>query len=147
VLTAKNAVTGYCPVRVLNDGGGGVGWPGGLTQATLTVGSLVSHVIKVTAQLKNQDGVNLAVRGAVTVYLSDDANGDSIIATAPSGGWAIDTNGVLIPLIANKAGQLISEANGLADINVTHTGVKSCYLIVVLPNGTLVASTVLTFGA
>jgi len=116
-------------------------------KSTIAVGAESNDIIKVTVQLKDAANANLDVRASVFAYLSDDANGDSIVATAPSGGWAIATNGLLIPVVADKAAQLVSESNGLVDINITETGTKTFYLILVLPDGTLKASGAITFAA
>lgn len=113
-----------------------------------SVGTEAADVIKVTIQLKDADGADLAVRGSLFGYLSDDANGDSIVASAPSGGWAIATDGLLIPLIASKAAQFVSEADGDIDVNITHaTTSKTVYLVFVLPNGKLAVSPAITFAA
>lgn len=115
--------------------------------ATITVGAEATNVIKVTIQLKDSRGSNLAVRGRVGMYLSDDAAGDSLIGTVTSGAVAIATNGVLIDNgnVAKKSFLLTSEANGLIDVNITEAGVKTLYAVVVLPNGKLKVSGAITF--
>ena len=110
------------------------------------IGAEAANVINVGIQLKDSAGVDLAVRGAITAYLSDDANGDSIAATAPSGGVAIGTDEVSIPLIAGKAFQLVSEADGDIDIDITEAGIDTWYLILAMPDGRLIASTAITFA-
>lgn len=110
------------------------------------IGSEAANVINVGIQLNDADGVALATRGTVFAYLSDDANGDSITATAPDGGVAIGTDGVAIPVVANKAFQLVSETDGDIDIDITDTGTPTFYLIVVLPTGLLSASGAITFA-
>lgn len=102
--------------------------------------------INVTIQLKDSAGADLAVRGSVYAYLSDDANGDSIAGTAPDGGWAIGTDGVLHPMIAGKAARLVSEADGDIDVTITESGAGTWYLILVMPDGKLVASGAITFA-
>lgn len=115
---------------------------------TLTVGTEGGGgtTINVAIQLKNANSVDLAVRGSVLAYLSNDANGDAIATSAPSGGWAIGTDGLLIPVVTNKAAQLVSEADGDIDITLTEAGVATWYLILVLPNGLLKASLAITFA-
>lgn len=120
---------------------------GAVATASFTIGTEAVNVINVGIQLKNADGADLAVRSSVFAYLSDDANGDSIIATAHSGGAAIGTDGLAIPLVANKAFMLTSESDGDIDINITETGTKTAYLILRMPNGKLVASTAITHAA
>jgi len=65
--------------------------------ATFVVGAEGGEAINVAIQLTDGNGADLAVRGMVRAYLSNDANGDSLATTAPSGGCAIGTDGVLIP--------------------------------------------------
>lgn len=111
-----------------------------------TIGAEAGNVINVGIQLNDSLAAALAVRGSLTAYLSDDANGESIAATAPSGGWAIGTDGVLIPLIAGKAAQLVSESDGDIDINITEAGADTWYLVLVMPDGKLVVSDAITFA-
>lgn len=126
----------------LNDKLAGAPW-----NAVITVGEEAANKINVALQLKDVAGADLAVRGGVKAYLSDDANGDSIIATAPSGGIAIGTDGLAIPIVAGKYIDLVSESDGDIDIDITEEGAKTFYLIVVLPNGKLVASGAIAFTA
>lgn len=113
--------------------------------ATIVVGSEAADVINVAIQLEAAGGADLATRGAVFAYLSDDANGDSIAGTAPDGGWAIGTDGLLIDDVASKSARLVSESDGDIDIDITESGADTWYLILVLPNGKLVASGAITF--
>ena len=81
------------------------------------------------------------------VYLSDDANGDSIAGTAPDGGIAIGTDGLLEETTANKAGFVTTEADGDFDITITESSVDTWYLVVVLPSGKLSVSGAITFAS
>jgi hypothetical protein len=115
--------------------------------ATFVVGAEAANAKNVAIQLTDAGGADIAVRGGVFAYLSDDANGDAIVATAPDGGVVIGTDGLAIPLVANKAFMLTSEADGDIDLTITHAaGVKTCYLIIRLPNGKHVASGAITFA-
>jgi hypothetical protein len=120
----------------------------GVTEAlgapTIVVGAEGGNVINVAVQLKDSAGVDLAVRGAVFAYLSDDANGDSVAGTAPDT-VAIGTDGLAIPLVAGKAFQLVSEADGDIDVDITNAGADTWYLILAMPDGKLVASDAITF--
>jgi hypothetical protein len=114
---------------------------------SFVIGAEAGNVINVAVQLKDSAAVDLAVRGAVVAYLSDDANGDSVAAAAPDGGVAIGADGVAIPLVADKAFQLVSEADGNIDLDITHAaGAKTLYLVLVMPDGRLVASDAITFA-
>lgn len=113
--------------------------------AVIVVGTETENVINVAIQLKDVAAADMAVRGSVLVYLSDDANGDSIAEAAPSGGVAIGTDGLAIPVVAGKCVQLISESDGDIDLDIEESGEDTWYLIVVLPNGKLVASDAIAF--
>lgn len=111
----------------------------------IVVGAPAGDVINVGIQLKDAAGADLAVRGSVFAYLSDDANGDSLAGTAPDT-VAIGTDGLAIPLVAGKAFQLVSEADGDIDLNITEDGADTWYLILVMPDGRRVASGAITFA-
>jgi hypothetical protein len=116
--------------------------------ATIVVGTETGgNTINVAVQLKDANGADLAVRGRVFAYMSNDANGDTIATAAPSGHVAIGTDGLLIPQVTDKAFDLISEADGDIDVNVVEAGAATWYLILVLPNGKLLPSGAITFAA
>jgi hypothetical protein len=117
-----------------------------ISSATFTIGAETANVINVAIQLKN--GVkDLDYRGALSAYLSSDAEGDDVVGTAPTT-VAVGTDGVAIPLVAGKAWFLISEVDGDIDLNITlSSGAATYYLILVLPNGKTVASGAITFAA
>jgi hypothetical protein len=116
-----------------------------ISSVGFTVGAEAGDVINVAVQLNGKGA--LAQRASVFAYLSDDAAGDSVVATAPSGAVAIGTDGLMIDVVAKKAFMLTSEADGDIDINITEAGTDTFYLIVVLPNGELAASGAITFAA
>jgi hypothetical protein len=114
--------------------------------ASFTIGNEASNTRNVAIQLKDADGADMAQRASVLAYLSEDANGDSIVTNAPNGGVTIGTDGLAIPLVANKAFQLVSEADGDIDLNVVDNTARNMYLIIALPNGKLAASAVIAFA-
>jgi hypothetical protein len=115
--------------------------------ATFVVGAEAGgNTINVAIQLKDANGADLAVHGSVLAYLSNDANGNAIATAAPSGGWAIGTDGLLIPIVTNKAAQLVSEADGDIDVTIIEAGAYTVYLVLVLPNGKLAVSGAITFA-
>lgn len=118
---------------------------GQIGAAVITVGTEAANVINVAIQLNDAAGTALARRGFVSAYLSDDANGDSIVATAPDT-VAIGTDGVYIPLITGKRFDLVSEADGDIDINITKSGASTYYLVLVLGDK-LTVSGAITFDA
>ena len=123
--------------------------------AEFTIGEEIADAIIVTIQLKGPAGVDLQVRASVLAYLSDDAYGDSVVATEPSGAVAIGTDGLLIPILTGVSAselaktifQLTSEADGDIDISITEAGAKTLYLVLVMPDGRLVVSDAIIFAA
>jgi hypothetical protein len=111
----------------------------------ITVGAEAAHVINVAIQLRDSANADLAVRGSLLAYISDDANGDSVAATAPDT-VAIGADGLAIPLVAGKTFLLTSEADGDIDINITNAAADTFYLILRTPDGKLVASDAITFA-
>lgn len=109
------------------------------------VGVEAGNAINVGIQLQEQDLSDLANRGSVYAYLSDDANGDSLAGTAPSGAVGIGTDGLAVELVAKKAWMLTSEADGDIDITINEAGIDTWYLIVVI-EGKLFPSPAITFA-
>lgn len=117
--------------------------------ATIAVGAEAGNVINVAVQLNKDNAASptaLDISAGVFAYLSDDSDGSSIAGTAPDGGVAIGTDGLAIPVVAGKAFQLVSEADGDIDLNITESGADTWYLVVVLPTGQLVISGAITFA-
>jgi hypothetical protein len=114
--------------------------------ATFTIGAEISNVKTVAVQLRN-NGADIAARSNVRWFLSDDANGDSLVATAPDGGVAAGTDGWVSQTVTGKRGDAMSEADGDIDIAITHAaGVKTVYLGIMLPNGAVKMSGAITFA-
>lgn len=118
----------------------------GMGAPTFTIGDEAANTINVAVQLKDAAGDNLAVRGSVMAYLSTDAGGANLAATAPDGGVTIGTMGLAVPLVAGKAFQLVSHTDGIVDLNIEESGAATFYLVVVLPHGRLAVSDAITFA-
>jgi hypothetical protein len=84
------------------------GTVGGATFVIGAEGAVTANTRNVAIQLQDSNGVDLAVRGIVQAYLSNDANGDTLATNNPTGGVVIGTDGVLIPGGTN--GLLVSGA-------------------------------------
>lgn len=100
----------------------------------------------VSLQFLGPDGAALDHRACVYAYLSDDAEGDTILVTAPSGAVAIGTNGLLQVLEAKKQFRMTTEEDGLLDFTIIEAGAKTLYLHVVMPDGTIKSSGAITFA-
>jgi len=114
--------------------------------ATFAIGTEAGNEIDVTIQLLDGAGDEMATRSAVSFYLSDNANGDTLVAAATS--LAIATDGLIIEHISNSAGVLVSEADGDIDITIGDaSGAATYYLVLIMPSGELVVSDAITFAA
>lgn len=119
---------------------------GVVNNASFTIGAETANAITVNIQFKDRNQ-NVTERVAVQAYLSDDANGDSVAASAPTS-VAAGADGVYIPLVAGKHFTLISEADGDMDLVVTlSSGADTWYLVLIMPDGSLKVSGALTFAA
>jgi hypothetical protein len=118
-----------------------------VARATFTVGTEATDVITVAVQLKDRNSNDIGERVKVGWFLSDDANGDSLVATAASGGVAAGTDGWVSSDVTGKRGIAVSESDGDIDIAITHSGAKVCYLGLIMPSGNVVMSGAVTFAA
>lgn len=116
--------------------------------ASFTIGTEATNVINVAVQLKSDKSqASLAARRNVRVYLSGASTGATVVGTAPTGGAAIGTNGAVIAAItAGKVLDIVTDASGRFDLNITDTGTPTFYMVVVMPNGRLVVSSAITFA-
>jgi hypothetical protein len=115
--------------------------------ASFVVGAEATNVINVAVQLQDEFGADLANVAAVPFYFSDDAAGKDPTTTAHDGGSAIGTDGAMIEWTANLSGLLVSEADGDIDIDITDAGAFTVYLCLVLPDGSIAISGVITHAA
>jgi hypothetical protein len=114
--------------------------------ASISVGTETANTINVSITLKDQKGQALGEKAAVEAYLSDVSTGLGVTATGPGGGWAIGTNGALIPRVTSKSALLVCNTAGLVDITLTETGTPTWYLVIILANGRPVISGAITFA-
>ncbi len=122
------------------------GTSGELYGATFTIATEDSNVVNVSIQLTDFRGASLATRAGMFAYLSDDANGDSV-GTAHSTSPGIGTDGLLAVVVTDLSFYLVSESTGIIDIDFTDSGTQTIYLILVMPDGRLVASGAITHAA
>ena len=91
------------------------------------------------------------VAGAIgfLCYLSNDPAGQALLTTAPTGTVVIGTNGLLVADFgaAKKSFWLVTEADGTVDLTITEAGAKDMYLNVVMPDGNIVTSPIISFAA
>jgi len=116
--------------------------------ATITVGTEAANVINVGIQLTDASGDATAAANALDFYLSSDSAGQTLETSGPDA-IAIGTDGVLIKNGSDSliSGKVISEADGDIDLDLTHAGADAFYLNLILPNGKIATSGVITFDA
>ena len=116
--------------------------------ADITVGTLSSDTYPITIQLKDFAGNNLKVRASILLYYSDSATGldatDVTTDLAVTGGAGVGA-GAVIPILQYYVFQLISEADGTIEVDSEDSGTDDQYLVLVMPDGRLVVSGVLTY--
>lgn len=111
--------------------------------ASFSLSAEISDTIVVSVQLKDASN-NVAQRVSGICYISDDANGDSIAATAPTSVTA-GTDGALQALVAGKVFLFTSEADGQLDVSIERTVADVFYLVIVSPDGSRIISQAITF--
>lgn len=118
------------------------------TDAEITVGTNTLGVFPVVVQLKGQSGCDMKYSSVIKAYLSTDAAGD-ILATdsTDTTEMAEGADGTLIKEYTTDIFQCLkSEADGDIDLNITVASGKHAYLNVILPNGRVVTSTIMSYG-
>ncbi len=113
--------------------------------ADITVGTLSSDTYPVTIQLKDFEGNNLKVPAGVMAYYADSATGldptDVTTELAITSGGA----GAVLIFLAKYLFLLVSEADGTIALDSEDSGTDDQYLVLVMPDGRLVVSDVLTY--
>ena len=105
-----------------------------------TIGAEAANIINVALQFKDSRGNECAERVSVLAYISDDAEGDDVTASAPTT-VAIGTDGLAIALVAGKTFLLTSEVDGDLDLNLTYAGgAATWYLNIVMPDGSIITA-------
>lgn len=108
--------------------------------ATITVGAETGGTtIKVTIQLTDALGDDMAKVSCLTAYLSDNSDG-STVGSAHSTSPAINADGLLQALITDLVFLLTSESDGDIDIDFVDSGAQTIYLCLIMPDGSLVIS-------
>lgn len=115
----------------------------------ITVADNATETPDVSVQFKGGDEGNVSEPVVFTWFLSVDETAQALaVDTTDISEIAILTNGtILTELETDVMGVAITEDDGLADFTVTIVTTKQAVLNVVLPNGKLVQSDVMTYTA
>lgn len=102
----------------------------------------------VSLQFKDGNNRDVAERVQGRFYFSDDANGDTYIATAPSGAVTAGTDGHIqdVSGAAKKMFSFVSEADGDLDVSIIEAGAKTLYMNVMMPDGSIKTSAAIVFA-
>lgn len=112
-----------------------------------TIGNEAADERTITIQVKEaKSQANVSERVGFMLYLSDDAEGDGLIATAPDGSISVSA-GSFLPVVADKLGYVVTGATGAASLILGHSGAKTLYMVAVDPAGRLNVSGAITFAA
>jgi len=122
-----------------------------VVDAVITVGTPTAGSFPVAIQLKNAQGGDLTHCAGVFFYLSKNSDGSTIcLDGTDTTSVTIGTDG-LFPEIAGYAtavcGHVISEDDGDIDMTIVVLTTKTVYLVLVMPNGQLVISSIMTYTA
>lgn len=113
--------------------------------ADISVGDLSGDVYPITIQLKDFAGNDLTVPAAVHAYVASDAAGLDPVDCTTDLHTTDSGDGAVLILLQYYHYLLISEADGDIAVDFEDDGTDDRYLVLVMPNGKLVVSGVLTY--
>lgn len=115
--------------------------------ATIVVAQTASGDFTAAIQLKGPSEVDLQFAAAVEWYLSTQSDGSDIATDSTDvTTLAIGTDGLCIEYNANVAGKLVCESDGDIDLAIVVPNGKVVYLVLVMPDGSLIISDAMTYG-
>lgn len=118
------------------------------SSVTWTVGAEATNVIKVTGVLKSPHGRALAAATPLRVWLTQNATTKIVAPVAPSGTVVIAAKGaIIVSPTAKLVHDIVTNASGEFDFNITEAGAATWYMVAQLPDGTLSVSPAITFAA
>lgn len=115
---------------------------------TYTIGAETSNAITVNVQVIDDEGGAIDESVALQQYLASDSACLTVEASAPTGTAAGTDGSLVVEYTAEVVWLANTESDGDLDIVVTlSSGADTFYLATVLPNGTIVCSSAITFAA
>jgi len=108
------------------------------------IGSEASDAIDVTIQFEDSEGTSISEKRLVRAWIGDAVEGVEA-ATAPSGGVAVQTGGLLQTVTTGKHLLVITDATGAAVIRLSESGTPTFYLMVEF-DGKVFSSSGITFA-
>jgi len=113
--------------------------------ADIDIGTLNGDVYPLTIQLKDFEGKNLKVPAAIHAYVASDADGLDPSSCTTDLHMTDAGDGAVNILLTMVHYLLISEADGSITVDFEESGTTDRYFVLVMPNGKLVVSKVLTY--
>lgn len=113
--------------------------------ATITVGTLATNTYPITIQLKDFEGNNLTVPAGIMAYYADSSTGLEPTDVTTDLATTSDGAGAVLIFLTKYLYLLISEADGTIAVDSEDDGTDDQYLVLVMPDGRLVVSGVLTY--
>lgn len=114
---------------------------------TFTIGTEAADTIRVTCQLKDARGNNVARIVNCKVYLSSSNTGSPITPTACTSAIAVGTKGAILnTLVSGKMVDVVTNSSGQFDLDLIQTATPTYYMVVVLPDGGIIVSDAITFA-
>lgn len=114
---------------------------GKAARVEFTLGTESANTRKVTIALKGAIKATAPVnRQTARVWLSDSASTLAATGTAPDGAVAVAAKGsIIVSPTAKTVHDVVFDANGEFDLNVTHSGAHTYYVCVALGNEVVVS--------
>jgi hypothetical protein len=101
---------------------------GSSSSPLVTSAAEASNARVVTIQVRDLGGANVAAERLVRVWISGTDKGAEV-GTAPSGGVVVNTGTILQTITAGKHYLLVTNASGVAQITLSHTGAGTFYVM------------------
>jgi hypothetical protein len=117
--------------------------------ATLTITQSASGTFAVAVQLLGENGDALTTDAMVGYYLSTDATGDTMAVTSTDvTSLGAGTDGTIMEdnVSGNVWGRMKSETDGDIDVDIVVPADKTVYLNLIMPDGHIVHSAIMTYG-
>lgn len=115
--------------------------------ATITIVTTVDS-FACAIQLLGENGHDLNGVGSVHWYLSKNSDGSTVAATSTDvTSLAAGTDGLVIETSSNVCGVAVSESDGDIDFTIVVPTGKTVYLVLVMPDGRLIISNIMTYTA
>jgi hypothetical protein len=113
---------------------------------TYTIGTESGNVITVKCEiLAYSTAIPLPI--VFDAYLSEASDGEGLTSTALSADWADGGDGSLFFQISSgKYARWQTNDSGSCQIAMNHSGVRTLYLVILLPNGLLAVSDAITWS-